>query len=103
MPISRPQTVYIVLIMTTQTNKFVEWPPPIPINYEGQKTRLVVNLGVGVLEAKPYQSTLKYSNYKKDVDPYAHVKVLNVAIKANGETFKEYIINAFSYTLQKTT
>jgi len=90
--------VYIVPIMTTQTNKFVDWPPPIPINYEGQKTESLVNLGVGVLVAKPYQSTLKYPNYKRDVDPYVHVKVFNATIKENGETFKEYIINAFIYT-----
>jgi hypothetical protein len=103
MPISRPQMVYIVPIMTTKANKFVEWPPLIPINCEGQKTILVVNPRAWVLVAKPYRSTLKYPNYKKDVDPYAHVKVFNATIKTNGETFKEYIINAFSYTLKKTT
>jgi hypothetical protein len=35
MLISRPQTVYIMSIMTTQANKYVEWPPLILINYEG--------------------------------------------------------------------
>jgi hypothetical protein len=43
---------------------------------------LMVNPRVGVLMAKPYWSTLRYPNYKKDVDPYAHVKVFNVAIKS---------------------
>jgi hypothetical protein len=34
-PISRPQTVYIMPIMTTPANKFIlGWPPLIPLNYE---------------------------------------------------------------------
>jgi hypothetical protein len=34
-PISRPQTIYIALIMTTQTNiSILGWPPLIPLNYE---------------------------------------------------------------------
>ncbi len=37
--------------------------------------------------------TLKYFDLKKDVDPYAHVKVFNFIVKANVETFEEYIIN----------
>jgi hypothetical protein len=45
---------------------------------------------------------LKYSNFKKDVDPNAHVKVFNFTIKANAETFEEYNINAFSYTFKDT-
>jgi hypothetical protein len=44
---------------------------------------------------------LKYSNYKKYVDPIVHVRVFNVALRANGKTFEEYISNAFSYTLRK--
>jgi hypothetical protein len=52
--------------------------------------------------AKPYQSTLKYPNYKKGVDYYVHVRVFQVAIKANGKISKEYIINAFNYTLRET-
>jgi hypothetical protein len=53
-PISRPQTVYKTLIMTTQTNKSMGWPLPIPINCERQKIELVVNPKVGVPMAKPY-------------------------------------------------
>jgi hypothetical protein len=45
-----------------------------------------------------YWSTLKYPNYKKDVDPDAHVKVFQAVIRANGENSKEYILNAFIYT-----
>jgi hypothetical protein len=46
---------------------------------------------------------LKYLDYKKNADPNAHVKVFNVAVKENGKTSEEYIINAFNYTLSKTT
>ncbi len=49
---------------------------------------------------KPYQSTLKYLDYKKDAHLDAHVKVFQTIIKAKGETSKEYIINTFSYTLK---
>jgi hypothetical protein len=52
--------------------------------------------------AKPYQSTLKYPNYKKGVDYYVHVRVFQATIEANGKTSKEYIINAFNYTLRET-
>ncbi len=45
----------------------------------------------------------KYPNFKKDVDPDAHVKMFNSIVKENVETSKEYIINAFSYTLKDTT
>jgi hypothetical protein len=42
---------------------------------------------------------LKYLDFKKDVDPDAHVKMFNFVVKENAKTFKEYIINALSYTL----
>jgi hypothetical protein len=45
--------------------------------------------------------TLKYHDFKKYVDPYAHVRVFNSIIKVNAKTFEEYIINAFNYTLKK--
>jgi hypothetical protein len=44
---------------------------------------------------------LKYLDYKKDVDLDAYVRVFYATIRANGETFEEYIINAFSYTLRE--
>jgi hypothetical protein len=40
----------------------------IPINCEGQRIGSMVNLGARVPMAKPHKSTLKYPNYKKDVD-----------------------------------
>ncbi len=44
---------------------------------------------------------MKYLDYKKYADLDAYVKVFYVVIRANGETFKEYIINAFNYTLKE--
>jgi hypothetical protein len=46
---------------------------------------------------------LKYHDFKKYADPNVHVKVFNFVIKTNTETFEEFIINAFSYTLRDTT
>jgi hypothetical protein len=71
------------------------WPPSIPINNEGHSTRLVVNHGARILVTRPYP------NYKKNVNLDVHVRVFNVTIKTNGETYEEYIINAFSYALRK--
>ncbi len=45
----------------------------------------------------------KYLDFKKDVNPYVHVRVFNFVVKANVETSKEYIINVFSNTLRDTT
>jgi len=52
---------------------------------------------------KPNRVAFKYPNFKKDVDPNAHVRMFNFVVKANTKTFEEYIINAFSYTLKDTT
>lgn len=93
--------VYTTLIMTTQANISMGWPPPIPINCEWQRSRLMMNLGARVPMSRTYWLVLKYSNYKKYVDPIVHVRVFNVALRANGKTFEEYISNAFSYTLRK--
>jgi hypothetical protein len=61
----------------------------------------VVNIGIGVLiVASPYQSTLKYPD-KKNANPNVHVTIFHVAIRTNGETSKEYIINAFNCTLKE--
>ncbi len=51
---------------------------------------------------RPDNVALKYPNFKKDVDPNAHVKVFNFTIKVNAEISEEYIINVFSYTLTDT-
>jgi hypothetical protein len=44
-----------------------------------------------------------YPDFKKDVDPNAHVRAFNFIVKENVETFEEYIINAFSCMLRNTT
>jgi hypothetical protein len=46
---------------------------------------------------------LKYPDFKKDVDPDAHVKVLNFVVKKNVETFEKDIINVFIYMLRDIT
>ncbi len=35
-PISKPQTVYTTLFMATQANRYVGWPPLIPLNVKGR-------------------------------------------------------------------
>jgi hypothetical protein len=55
------------------------------------------------LVARPYRLTLKYLDYKKEAYPYVHVRMFQVVVRANGKTLKEYIINAFDYTLRETT
>jgi len=53
-PISSFQIVYTTPIMTTQTNKSMGWPLPIPINSERQRTGFMVNPGARVPMANPY-------------------------------------------------
>lgn len=67
--------MYITSIMTTQANKCVGWPPPIPLNYERQRIGLKMNTGAGGSVAKPYQLVLKYLGYKKYAYLDAHVSV----------------------------
>jgi hypothetical protein len=43
---------------------------------------------------------LNYHEYKKDIDPNAHVWIFNITIKANGEIKDEKIMNMFSFTLK---
>jgi hypothetical protein len=52
---------------------------------------------------RPNMVAFKYPDFKKDVDPNALVKVFNSLVKVNVETFEEYIINAFNYTVKDTT
>jgi hypothetical protein len=52
---------------------------------------------------RPNRVILKHLNFLKNVNLDAHVRVFNSIVKANAETFEEYIINAFSYMLKDTT
>jgi hypothetical protein len=52
---------------------------------------------------RPNKVTLKYPDFKKDVDPDAHVEMFNSVIKANAKTSQKYIINAFKCTIRDTT
>jgi hypothetical protein len=51
---------------------------------------------------RPNRVVIKYPDFKTNDNPDVHVKVFNFVIKANAKTSKEYIVNAFSYTLRDT-
>ncbi len=50
----------------------------------------------------PYHRPLNYLEYVKNFNPYAHVKVFKVAIRANNETNYVKILNLFNSTLIDT-
>jgi hypothetical protein len=50
------------------------------------------------LSGQTISISFEISKYKKDVDLDAHVRVFQTAIRANGKTSKEYILNASTYT-----
>ncbi len=52
---------------------------------------------------RPNIVALKYLDFKKNVDPNVHVRMFNCVVKVNAETFEDYIINTFKYTLQDIT
>jgi hypothetical protein len=52
---------------------------------------------------RPNRVILKYPNFKTDVDRNVHVRMFNFIMKVDVETYKKYIINAFSYMLKDTT
>ncbi len=49
---------------------------------------------------RPNKVTIKYHDFKKDVDLDAHVRVFNSIVKVNAKISKKYIINVFSYMLE---
>ncbi len=113
------QTVFTNPIMTTHGNKTTDRPLMNLMAVGRCRSTIVMHLRRGYWEliaiiapildhkdghyVKLNKVTLKYPDFKKDVDPYVHVKVFNFAIKTNAETSKEYIINAFNYTLKNIT
>jgi hypothetical protein len=52
---------------------------------------------------RPNMVAIKYLGFRKDVNSNVHVRVFNSIVKTNVETSKEFIINAFSYTLRDIT
>ncbi len=50
--------------------------------------------------SRPFKRPLNYPDYKKNFDTNAHVQIFKVAIKANGETVNEKLINMFNFTLK---
>ncbi len=100
--------------MTTHVNRTNDRPP-----MSGYKNANVTNprrgyqIPFGVIapildhrdghSVRPNKVTLKYHDFKRDVNLNVHVKVFNYIVKTNAETFEEYIINVFNYTLKNTT
>jgi hypothetical protein len=117
--VGTPQMVFTNLIMTTHMNKIANQPSMSIMVVKSYISVDVMNPKGGYQEpfvvtaqipnhkyghyVKPNMVTLKYPNLKKDVDLDVHVKVFNSTIKVNVKTSKEYIINAFSYTLRDMT
>ncbi len=60
---------------------------------------LVVQLVSELVTKLPYKK-LQYPTYVKDTNPNAHIKVLKKAIKVNGETMEDDIINLFGFTFR---
>ncbi len=113
-----PQMVFTNLIMTTRVNRTANQPLTSSMAIGGYINVNATNIKKGYQKpyviiapilnhkdghyVRPNNVALKYLNFEKDVDPNAHVKMFNSTIKTNVETFEEYIINAFSYTLKDT-
>jgi len=113
------QMVFTNLIMTTHVNGIADQPLMSSRVTKGYISANVANPRGGyqkpstvttpILDhidghyVRPNRVAFKYPNFKKDVDIDVHVKMFNYVVKANVETYKEYIINAFNYTLINTT
>jgi hypothetical protein len=106
-------------IMTTPVNKTADRPPMSSMAVGGYRSANVTNpqggyqkpfaITILILDhkyghyVKPKRVTFKYPNFKKDVDPNAHVKVFNFVVKTNVKTSEKCVINAFiSYMLRDT-
>jgi hypothetical protein len=117
--VGTPQMMFTNLIMTTHVNTSANQPPMNSMVARGYKSTYVMNPRGGYQEPsiiiapildhinrhyfRPNKVTLKYPDFKKNVDLNVHVKVFNSVIKTNAKSFEENIINAFSYTLRNTT
>jgi hypothetical protein len=114
-----PQMVFTNSVMTIHVNRTAN-RPSMSSKAIGRNRRVdATNLGGGYRETsvvttpildhrnghdvRPNKVAFKYLDFKKNVDPNVHVKVFNSAIKTNEETYEEYIINVFSYTLKNMT
>jgi hypothetical protein len=117
--VGTPHMVFTNLIMTIHVNKIInrllmnsmvvgEYKS---INIEnptgGYREPSIITIGIpnhrNDHSIRPNMVALKYLDFKKNVDPNAHVRVFNFEVKANAKTSKKYIINAFRYTLRVTT
>jgi hypothetical protein len=115
--VGTPQMVFTNLgIMTTHVNIIANQPPMYSIiigRYRstnaknprgGYQKPSIITTGIPDHKinhfVKPNKVALKYPNFKKDVDMNVHFRVFNLIVKANAETFEEYIINLFKYMLK---
>jgi hypothetical protein len=114
-----PQMVFTNPITTTHVNKTIDRPLMSSMAIGGCRSVDVMHSRGGYEEpivvtapildhrdghyVRPTRVAIKYLDFKIDVNFDAHVRMFNFVIKANAETSKEYIVNAFSYTLRNTT
>jgi hypothetical protein len=100
--VSTPQMVFVNLITITHVNRTTDQPlmssmaigryrsADVASSKRGYQKPFIVT--ASILDhidghyVKPNNVALKYPNFKKDVNPDAHVKMFNFAIKANVET-----------------
>ncbi len=105
--------------MTTHVHMTIDRPLMSSIDVGRYKNRNVTNPIGGYREpyvvsaqipnhkdghsVRPNKVAFKYLDFKKDIDPNAHVKMFNYVVKANVKTSEKYIINAFSNMLKDIT
>jgi len=114
--IGTPQMTFINQIMITHVHKIKDKPLMNSIAVKGYKNIGAKNSKGGHYEpsfithgipnhrnghfVRPNKVALKYHDFKENVDLYAHVKGFNFVVKVKVETFEEYIISVFNYTLK---
>jgi len=117
--VGTPQMVFTNLILIIHVYRITNQPPMSSMDVGGYKSANAMNPKRGYQKpsiiitpipnyrdghyVRPNKVALKYHDFRKDVDPNAHVRMFNFVIKTNIETSKKYIINAFNYKLKDTT
>ncbi len=117
--VGTPQMVFANLIMSSHVNMTIDQPLMNSMATKRYKSVDAMNPKGGYQKpyviitqipdhnddhyVKPNMVALKYLAFKKNVNLDAHVRVFNSTVKTNVDTFKEYIINSFSYMQRDTT
>ncbi len=105
--VSTLQMVFTNPIMTTHVNRIIDRPLMNSMVIGKYKNANATNprngyqepstITISILDHRyghfvmPNKVALKYLDFKKDVDPNAHVKVFNFVVKVNAEIYEEYI------------